>query len=240
MNNVNTDKHRPGGAYMRALSSIRAVAWTTAIAVPLAMRPPVSQAADAKPTDQNPPTQSVLKEVIVTARHRAENIQSVPISITAISGSALQDRQVTSAQDLTKIVPNLQFSPDAPSSGNTSTAVIFIRGIGETDFLASEDPGVGVYVDGVYYANTAGTAASLLDLQDVQVLRGPQGTLFGRNTIGGAVVLQTTQPDLRRAYGSATIAVGRFNRREYPLIGNLPLSDTLGVRIAATRQVNDG
>ncbi|MGH8201127.1 MAG: TonB-dependent receptor plug domain-containing protein [Steroidobacteraceae bacterium] len=98
----------------------------------------------------------------------------MPISITAISGSALQDRQVTSAQDLTKVVPNLQFSPDTPSSGNTSTAVIFIRGIGQTDFLASEDPGVGLYVGGVYYANTAGTATSLLDLSDVQVLRGPK------------------------------------------------------------------
>lgn len=182
----------------------------------------------------------VLREIIVTARHRRETLEKVPISITAIGGSALRDRQVTTTEGITQLVPNLQLSAVAPSSGNSTTGVIFIRGVGETDFLASEDPGVGFYLDGVYLAAAGGSAVSLLDVDHIEVLRGPQGTLFGRNTIGGAIQVITNKPSLTRADGRVSVTFGRFERRDVTVVGNLPLSPTVALRIAATRRTRNG
>jgi iron complex outermembrane receptor protein len=135
-----------------------------------------------------------LEEVIVTARKVAENLQRTPIAITAISGAALQDRQVFSTEMLDQVVPNLQFANNAPLAGNNSSSQVFIRGIGQTDPTSTVDPGVGLYIDDVYIGNAVGGTMTLRDISNVQVLRGPQGTLFGRNTIGGAVLITTTEP----------------------------------------------
>lgn len=183
---------------------------------------------------------SGLEEIVVTARRRSESIENVPISIAAFSGAALAERGVNSTQGLTGLTPNLQFSPVAPSSGNNSAGVIFIRGVGETDFIASTDPGVGFYVDGVYYARSAGTAVSLLDIDHIEVLRGPQGTLFGRNTLGGAIQVITNKPSFDTTSGSVAATFGDFSRREGTAVLNLPLTDTLAVRFAATRRAQDG
>lgn len=182
----------------------------------------------------------LLQEIVVIARHRRETLEDVPISITAIGGNGLQDRQITTTEGITQLVPNLQFSAVAPSSGNSTTGVIYIRGVGETDFLASEDPGVGFYLDGVYLAAAGGSAVSLLDIDHIEVLRGPQGTLFGRNTNGGAIQVITNQPSLSQADGRVSVAFGRFDRRDVTFVGNLPLSDTLALRIAVTRRVQNG
>jgi len=91
-------------------------------------------------------------------------------------------------------VPNLQFGTNAPLAGNNSSSQVFIRGIGQTDPTSTVDPGVGLYIDDVYIGTAVGGTMSLRDINSVQVLRGPQGTLFGRNTIGGAILLSTTDP----------------------------------------------
>ena len=135
-----------------------------------------------------------LEEIIVTARKVEENLQETPIAITALSGSALEDRQIFNTDVLDQVVPNLQFANNAPLAGNNSSSQVFIRGIGQTDPTSTVDPGVGLYIDDVYIGNAVGGTMALRDIANVQVLRGPQGTLFGRNTIGGAILLTTTDP----------------------------------------------
>ncbi|HEY8539850.1 MAG TPA: Plug domain-containing protein, partial [Steroidobacteraceae bacterium] len=135
-----------------------------------------------------------LEQVIVTARRVEENLQETPIAVSAFSGSALEDRQVFSTEVLDQVVPNLQFANNAPLAGNNSSSQVFIRGIGQTDPTSTVDPGVGLYIDDVYIGNAVGGTMTLRDIANVQVLRGPQGTLFGRNTIGGAILLTTTTP----------------------------------------------
>ena len=184
--------------------------------------------------------ESLLEEVVVSARRRDERLQDVPISIAAFGGDSLAQRQVDSTERLSQIAPNVQFSPVAPSSGNSSSSAIFIRGIGQTDFIASTDPGVGFYVDGIYFARASGTAVALLDVDRIEVLRGPQGTLFGRNTVGGAIQIVTNKPSLDSFDGKVTATVGRFSRRDATAVLNLPVGETFGFRVAALTRSRDG
>jgi iron complex outermembrane receptor protein len=200
------------------------------LAAPVSAQEPAAQGAAA----------ADLQEIVVTARRREESIQNVPISIAAFSEASLKDRQITTTQGLSEIAPNVQFSPVAPSSGNSSASAIFIRGVGQTDFIASTDPGVGFYVDGVYFARAAGTAIALLDVNHIEVLRGPQGTLFGRNSSGGAIQILTNRPSLDKVEGEVSATFGDFARREGTAVLNVPLTDTLAIRVAATRRRQDG
>jgi len=181
-----------------------------------------------------------IGDIVVTARRREESIQNVPISVAAFGGAALAERQIDSSDKLTQLAPNVQFSAVAPASGNSSSSAIFIRGVGQTDFLASTDPGVGFYVDGVYFARASGTAISLLDVERIEVLRGPQGTLFGRNTVGGAIQVFSARPRFDRISGNVGITVGDYKRRDIRGVINLPIGDTLALRVAATKRVRDG
>ena len=126
-----------------------------------------------------------IEEIVVTARKRAEGLQDAPISITAMTGEALELRQINSSDKLAQVTPNLTFDANAPTSGHSGAAQIYIRGIGQQDFLGVVDPGVGVYVDGVYYARTIATVFDFLDVERIEVLRGPQGTLFGATPSAG-------------------------------------------------------
>lgn len=184
--------------------------------------------------------QSTLEEVVVTARHRDERLQDVPISIAALSADSLAERQIDSTERLSQVAPNVQFSPVAPSSGNSSSSSIFIRGVGQTDFIASTDPGVGFYVDGVYFARASGTAVTVLDVERIEVLRGPQGTLFGRNTVGGAIQIIAKKPSLDEFQGKASVALGRFERRDATVVLNVPVADTFGIRLAAQSRSREG
>ncbi len=131
-------------------------------------------------------SEGTLEEITVTARKVSENLQDTPIAISAFSGAALENRQIFSTDKLTQLVPNLQFGTNAPLAGNNSSSQVFIRGVGQTDPTSTVDPGVGLYIDDVYIGSAVGGTMSLRDIGNVQVLRGPQGTLFGRNTIGGS------------------------------------------------------
>ena len=149
---------------------------------------------------------SALDEVItVTARKRAESLQDTPISITAFSDRALEARGIQSTDGLAQLTPNMTLQNNPSFSGASNSASIYIRGVGQQDFVPTVEPGVGVYVDGVYVARSVGAILDLVDFERIEVLRGPQGTLFGRNTIGGAISITTKAPeDVFSASGSAT------------------------------------
>ena len=167
-----------------------------------------------------------LEEIIVTARKVEENLQETPIAITALSGSALEDRQIFNTDVLDQVVPNLQFANNAPLAGNNSSSQVFIRGIGQTDPTSTVDPGVGLYIDDVYIGNAVGGTMTLRDIASVQVLRGPQGTLFGRNTIGGAILLTTTDPGDEFG-GKVRVGTGTDSLMDGFIALDAPFSNTL-------------
>jgi len=181
----------------------------------------------------------VLEEVTVTARKVRENLQDTPVAVTALSGDALEQRQIFQTDKLTQVVPNLQFGTNAPLAGNNSSSQVFIRGIGQTDPTSTVDPGVGLYIDDVYVGTAVGARMGLRDIENIQVLRGPQGTLFGRNTIGGAVLMSTADPGDEFG-GAVRGGVGSDKLFDGFLALNAPLSDTLKARFTAGRRKQDG
>ena len=128
----------------------------------------------------------------MTAQYRAEPLQQTPIAITAISAEDIQARGFNNSSDIGYMVPNASLRPAQAAFGKTQTA--FIRGVGQNDFNFAFEPGVGIYVDDVYYPTTMSSQFDLMDIADVEVLRGPQGTLFGRGSIGGAIKYTSKQP----------------------------------------------
>jgi iron complex outermembrane receptor protein len=181
----------------------------------------------------------VMEEVVVTARKREENLQRTPISIAAFTANELQQRQIQSTDQLADVTPNLTFDAYAPSSGQNASSQIYIRGIGQSDFTAVTDPGVGLYVDGVYYARSFGGNMGFLDLERIEILRGPQGTLFGRNTIGGAIALHTKRPDEEFA-GSVELEVGDDDKVYLTGDINVPLAEGLYSKFSLTSRKRDG
>ena len=137
---------------------------------------------------------SLMEEVVVTARKREESVQDTPIAVSAFTGDSLDARGIQSIDALDSITPNMEFRNINTNGGGGSNASVYIRGVGQTDFVPSADPGVGVYVDGVYIARSIGAVLDLVDVDRVEVLRGPQGTLFGRNTTGGAISIHSQKP----------------------------------------------
>lgn len=228
-------------ASMLALAAISMPAFAKGVEPANAQDSGTQAAAPADTQTSAPaPNETASGDIIVTARRRAEALQDVPISIAVFSGNTLSNRGVTTTDALTQLAPNVQFSSVAPSSGNSASSAVFIRGVGQTDFLGSTDPGVGMYIDGVYVARSSGSAISLLDIDRVEVLRGPQGTLFGRNTIGGAVQIFSSTPDLTHFSGSLTAGAGDYGRLEGRGFFNVPFSDSFGARLAAVYRKRDG
>ncbi|MBL4801070.1 MAG: TonB-dependent receptor [Emcibacter sp.] len=180
-----------------------------------------------------------LEEITVTARKVEENLQETPISMTAFSGEGLARRQIFSTDDLDNVTPNLQFSNNAPLAGNNASSQVFIRGIGQTDPTATVDPGVGIYIDDVYMGQSVGGTMDFRDISGIQILRGPQGTLFGRNTIGGAILITTQEPG-EEFGGSFKAGVGADNLREFSLAVDVPISDKVHSRFTFGSRVRDG
>lgn len=218
---------------LKALYLISTAALAIGIATPaMAQTTPVAASAQAEPTDQG------LSDIIVTARKVSENQQSVPVAVTVQSGDALQQQSAVKIPDIARLTPGITF---ATGSSTATAASVTIRGQVQSDILATLDPSVGTYVDGFYWARAYGLNADLLDVQSAQVLRGPQGTLFGRNTTGGALLLQTNDPNYRGISGMVSGTYGRFNERVGTAVLNLPLvTDKLAVRGAFTINKRDG
>ena len=180
-----------------------------------------------------------LESIVVTARRRAESLQDTPVAVTALSADALERQQIDSTTDLDKVAPNIQFHSYGTLTGNNSAAQVFIRGIGQTDATAAVDPGVGVYVDDVYMGRAVGAAMEFRDIANVQILRGPQGTLFGRNTIGGAVLLNTNEPGTD-AGNSVRVGLGDDSLVEAFGAFDVPLGGDWSARLALGMRQRDG
>jgi iron complex outermembrane receptor protein len=182
---------------------------------------------------------TALEEITVTAQRRSERLEDTPISITAFTSAAIEKLGATDIERLANFAPNVRFDFTAPVSGASDAAGIFIRGVGQADFALTTEAGVGTYVDGVYMSRSLGGVLDALDIDRMEVLRGPQGTLFGRNTIGGAINITSARPtdDFE---GSGEVELGSFNRRNLRGTVNIPLSDILKVRITASSKEEDG
>ena len=181
-----------------------------------------------------------LKDELVTfARKREESLQDAPVAVSTFTGEALEFRGVTTIDKLDQFVPNLVLNNSPTFSNVTSNAAVYIRGIGQQDFVPTIDPAVGIYVDGVYLGRSVGAVLDIVDVETVEVLRGPQGTLFGRNTIGGAVTLTTVKPNEERG-GKVSVKYGTDDRMNVQASLNLPITDTLYSRFTFASFQQDG
>lgn len=179
-----------------------------------------------------------LEEIVVTAQKRTENLQNTPVAVTALSADALTQRNVLTTQDLMQVTPGLQVSTQTAGDGGGS-ATFFLRGMGQQRSANGSEPAVGVYIDDIYYPSLEGTIFSILDIEQVEVLRGPQGTLFGRNTIGGAI-RYTTQKPSKEFEASATVTGGSFGRHDVTGNLNIPIGDLVDVRLTVGRLKTSG
>lgn len=178
-----------------------------------------------------------LEEILVTARRVEERLQDTPIAVTALSAATLEERQVDNLTEVVRYAPNVQFS--TASSGTTGASSVFVRGIGQVDFITTIEPGVGLYLDGIYLARVTGAALELADVERVEVLRGPQGTLYGRNTIGGAVNVVTKRPS-ETFEGNIRFSGGNQGRFEGRASVSGPLGEGVSARLSMLARADDG
>jgi len=218
---------RSFGIAFCALAFIGASVAATAAAGDSAAGGPVDGAADT----------GTLVEVVVTARRFSEDLQSVPIAVTALSAATLQTQAVTSLEDLNSFVPNMKIAADRATS---STINVYIRGVGQSDPLWGFEPGVGVYIDDVYLARPQAALLDVLDVQDLEILRGPQGTLYGKNTIAGAIKYVTRDID-GAATLSASVTGGNYGEHDEKVSMSAPLiDDHVYVGLAVAKLQHDG
>jgi len=177
-----------------------------------------------------------LAEVVVTAQFRKQNLQQTPVAITAVNSKMLQARSQTNISQVANEAPNVTLKPQGQAYGPSMAA--YIRGIGQYDFDPAFEPGVGLYVDDVYYGSLTGSVFDLLDLDRVEILRGPQGTLAGMNSIGGAIKLFSKKP----GEGDSKLAVtyGSRHRLDFRGSADFKVGKSIGVRIAGVSKKQDG
>ncbi|MGD9981823.1 MAG: TonB-dependent receptor [Hyphomonadaceae bacterium] len=175
--------------------------------------------------------------VVVTARRRAENLQDVPIAVTVQTAEQLDQRGAADITVLQQTSPN---STVQVARGSNSTLIAFIRGVGQQDPLWGFEPGVGLYVDDVYVARPQAAVLDIFDIQRIEVLRGPQGTLYGRNTVGGAVRYVTAPLDTEEAHARLRFNYGTYNQMEAIISGSVPLTENFAVGGALALYSRDG
>ena len=207
-----------------AMASTAAAAW--------AQQP--ARAPDADTDDSKKMVQ--LDTVVVTARRREEAVRDVPQAVTVISGEELESRGAQNIAALGAVTPNLVIHPGRAFNG---TVIAYIRGIGQFDSIWGVQPGVGIYLDDVHLARPQGALLDILDVERVEVLRGPQGTLYGRNTLGGAIKVVTRAPTPNIG-GRLALTLGDYGQRDAKAILNLPLGETLRTRVALAKYDRDG
>ncbi|WP_269515232.1 TonB-dependent receptor [Brevundimonas subvibrioides] len=192
----------------------------------------MAMAQDAAPQDE----QATLDDIVVTARRRDEQLKDVPVAVTALTSEQLER---TGATDITALQQQTPNATVQIARGSNSTLISFIRGVGQQDPLWGFEPGVGLYVDDVYVARPQGAVLDIFDIDRIEVLRGPQGTLYGRNTIGGAIKYVT-----RRLGDEPTLmargTVGSYNQRDALIQASSPLGETLAAGFAFAKYDRDG
>jgi iron complex outermembrane recepter protein len=204
-------------------------------AIALVATPSIAQDAEAGQAEST----GGLDRIIVTATKRAEDVQDVPIAITAFSAESLERRGVSEVVSLGNLVPNVTLDAGTPFSGSSSVLAAYIRGIGQNDFAFNLDPGVGVYLDGVYLARSVGANQDLLDIERIEILKGPQGTLFGRNSVGGAISIVTQAPGDEFAF-RGEVTAGRFGRFDVKGSITVPITDRVSSSLSFSSKNNDG
>ena len=180
---------------------------------------------------------AALEEIFVTARKREESLQEVPVAVTSLSGDALQAVGVEDITALSQTVPNVTLEN---SRATNSTLTAFIRGVGQQDPVAGFEQGVGIYLDDVYLNRPQAAVLDVYDVERVEVLRGPQGTLYGRNTIGGAVKYVTRRLDANAPTLRARVAFGDYSQLDASVAGSVPVSDSFRVGGAVAKLTRDG
>jgi iron complex outermembrane receptor protein len=183
-----------------------------------------------------PPSKSrnrLVEEIVVTARKREESIQDVPIAIAAFSAEKLDAVGIDSAQQLDKVTPGLVFS------STLGFNVVFLRGIGTDAYLPAADPSVPIYIDDINVLPTQGSVNTLGNIERVEVLKGPQGTLFGRNSLGGAIRIVTKNPEDTEFFGDVKLDLGNYKRRNISAFFNVPIADGLAAAVSGYSQDED-
>lgn len=196
-----------------------------------------AMAQQAQPAPASVPAQAAtVEDIIVTATRREQRLIDVPVAVTAVGAEQLQNSGVSDIRELTGLAPSVQFQ--TPGGGADSS--IRIRGIGTTSTNPGLESSVGVVIDGVIRARTGVALSELGDLERIEVLRGPQGTLFGRNTSSGLINILTKQPDLTGTFGRIEGTYGAYDNLRLAANFNIPLSDTLALRLEGSTETRDG
>jgi iron complex outermembrane receptor protein len=195
-------------------------------------------AVSALAQEKEPATDTELPEIVVTATRQATNLQDTPIAITAITAEDLEERGITNIGDLTSTVPNAQFRRVQGAFGPGVSA--FIRGLGSGDTSLAGQPAVAFYIDDVYYPILLGANFDLLDVDRVEVLRGPQGTLFGRNSLAGAINVVARQPDPTEEFAYVGATTGSYDRTDLRAGFNLPIGDNAALFVSGMSKRREG
>ncbi|MEO6103699.1 MAG: TonB-dependent receptor [Pseudoxanthomonas sp.] len=198
----------------------------------------MAQQTGAAPADTTPPAEAeatTLDRIMVTAQSRDQELQDVPIALQVIGEGLIQDLAAENLGDLDSFVPGLVVSDSQPTQANFR-----LRGISTGDFGIGTDPAVGVYVDGVYAGRGGGTVLPFLDVERVEVLKGPQGTLFGRNSAAGAISVITHRPDTDRTQGRVEARLGNYGKQYLEGMLNLPVGERAAFRFNAVSNQSDG
>lgn len=216
-----------------------------AIALAAVFFQPQAQADEPDNSEKSLPTKDAevkeLSTITITARKRSEDAQKTPISVSTFSGEGLEQRGITNISEIGPMTPNVSFDAGSAISGSSNTTTVFIRGVGQTDFNLTIDPGVGIYLDGVYISRSVGSLFDTADISQIEVLRGPQGTLFGKNTIGGAILLTSRQPEFDGGpSGAMAFTTGRYDRTDLKANFNLPVDQNFAVQASMNMQKRDG
>ena len=213
------------------LLSINKVFKTLLMAVAAAT--PLSLMAEGETKDRG----FALEEVVVTARKREESVQEVPVAVSAFSAESMKSLGLSNVKDFEGVVPGLNMGGGGNGAKGDSNP--YIRGVGQRETKVTVDGAVGTYLDGVYIGRAAGALLDAVDVESIQVLRGPQGTLFGKNTTGGAIVIKTARPGPDFG-GHVDVTVGNYNRQNASAAVNVPITDSLFSRITVASVKRDG
>jgi iron complex outermembrane receptor protein len=176
-----------------------------------------------------------IEEIVVTATKRAESVQDIPLAVTAFTGAQLEEAGVKDIRDIAGQTPGLSITARGETEGN-----VFIRGIGSVAPGIGADPAVGLYIDGLYAARGTNVLAAFFDVERVEVVKGPQGTLFGRNASAGAISIITRKPEIGENSGSALLGYGDEGQQKYEFIYNAGIGESTAVRFGVKHDRRDG
>jgi iron complex outermembrane recepter protein len=219
------------------MSTQRVQSLSVAAAVSLLLAAPGSvRAQQETEAAEGEVASGAIDTIVVTARRREESIQDVPVAVSAFGAADLREMQARTLDNLQGAVPNANI---VQGRGSASSVNVFIRGVGQPDALQTFDPGVGIYVDDVYMSRIQGALFSMFDVERIEVLRGPQGTLYGKNTAGGAIRIITRQPE-QELRGDVEISAGNYGRLETKVFASGGLSENVTASIAGLYADSDG